>query len=410
MGNVIKNVCVVGLGYVGLPLAELFIKNGYATYGIDTDKTKLGEITQSKLGFEGLSAGFTSVSKVEAVVICVPTPVNKDKTPDLRIINNCIASVARNLRKDQLVVIESTVYPGYCDDTAIKLIEENSNLKVGEDIFLAHCPERINPGDMKWNVENIARVIGGFNKKSLSLAVNLYESILKANVLPMKNMAEAEAVKIVENSFRDINIAFVNELAMSFSEIGIDTLNVIKGASTKPFGYMPHFPSIGVGGHCIPVDPYYLIESANKRGFIHKFLSLGREVNEGMVPYVWNKIEVEAISQGLNIRELNICVLGLAYKANQSDLRESPGVRFVEFAKEKGSHVKAYDPFIPEHSEFKSMDEVLPWADVIVIAAGHDAFKDLSTEAESNKVKIIADGCNILENTNIGAAYFGVGR
>lgn len=407
-----KNACVVGLGYVGLPLGQLFIKKGYSTHGIDTNQSHVEELRAARLGFETVSQEYTSLHKADIIVICVPTPVNTDKTPNLEIINRCLRDVGSHINHGQLIIIESTVYPGYCNDVAVPILEETSGLKVGQDIYLAHCPERINPGDTKWNVINIPRVIGGFNDKSLSIAVTHYETILDAPVYPMRNMTEAEAVKIVENSFRDINIAFVNELAMSFSDIGIDIVQVINGAATKPFGFMPHYPSIGVGGHCIPVDPYYLIDSAKSRGYDHRFLSLAREINDSMVSFLFNKLELTIQRRHLNRDTLKICVLGGAYKANISDTRESPGLRFTEYANEQGVRAKLYDPHVPAISAFKSLEEALNWCNVAVIATPHDAFKAISLKSFEDKgVKVVIDGQNMLQNEhNQAVVYIGVGR
>lgn len=406
-----KSVSIVGLGYVGLPLAQLFIEKGFVTYGVDANPLRVNEIARLNLDFADVTIGFNNVHKSDIVVICVPTPVYADKTPDVSIINSCLQQVAGQLKPGQLLIIESTVHPGYCEDIAVPILEKCSQLRVGEDVFLAHCPERINPGDKKWNVKNIPRVLGGINNKSLKLAEECYGSILDAEVHLMKSITEAEAVKIVENTFRDINIAFVNELAMSFEKTGIDITNVIAGASTKPFGFMAHYPSIGVGGHCIPVDPYYLIESAKNRGYNHRFLSLAREINEGMVAYLFKKIENAIEEQNLDRDGLKLVVLGIAYKQNQSDTRESPGIRFAKHAKNNRYEVKMYDPYVNDKSDFKSVDQALSWADVAVIATAHDEFRELSmANFEEMGVKIVTDGQNILENNTSEIAYIGVGR
>lgn len=407
-----KGVCVVGLGYVGLPLGQLFIKKGYETHGIDTSHSRIHEISKVIPGFNTLSESYKFLDKADVVIICVPTPVNSDRTPNLNIINQCLRDVGLHVRSGQLIIIESTVYPGYCNDVAVPIIEETSGLKIGQDIYLAHCPERINPGDEKWNVANIPRVIGGFDNQSLSKAIACYKSILDTNIVPMRNIVEAEAVKIVENTFRDINIAFVNELAMSFSETGIDVINVINGASTKPFGYMAHYPSIGVGGHCIPVDPYYLIDSAKNRGYDHRFLSLAREINNGMVSFLFNKLEHVIEQKNLNRTHLKICVLGAAYKPNISDTRESPGIRFAKYASEHGIETRIYDPHVPTKSAFNSMKEALDWCNIAVLATAHDEFKAVSTKLllERN-VHTIIDGQNMLQNEhNNSITYIGVGK
>jgi UDP-N-acetyl-D-glucosamine dehydrogenase len=410
--NVSKIACVVGLGYVGLPLSQLFIDKGYKTYGIDVNEDQVKKITDANMGFTQISTDFKTVHEADIIVVCVPTPVNMDKTPDLSIIDGCLRTIGSQLRANQLIIIESTVYPGYCNETAVKILEESSGLKVGRDIFLAHCPERINPGDKKWSVKNIPRVIGGFDETSLKMAVEHYNAILDAELHPMKSLIEAEAVKIVENTFRDVNIAFVNELAVSFSEIGVDTLNVLAGASTKPFGFMAHYPSIGVGGHCIPVDPYYLINSAKNRGYNHRFVALAREINEGMVGYIFDKVEYAALERNLSMDKLKLCVFGVAYKKNQSDTRESPGLKFIEYARKKSVEVKVHDPFVPEMSDFDTIEEGAAWADTIVVAAAHDAFREITTGFLSEHgVKVVADGQNVIKDSeNSDVTYIGVGR
>jgi UDP-N-acetyl-D-glucosamine dehydrogenase len=287
-----KSVAVVGLGYVGLPLALLAARKGYTTYGIDIDQNKIDKLAkrippykdadvQRELKKSTMIAtrDISKVQEVSTVVICVPTPVFSNHMPNLEPVQKACEGIAPYLHKDQLVILESTVNPGVCESIVIPILEEISGLKAGEDFYVAHCPERINPGDKKWNVENIPRVVGSLEEKGLKLAKDFYESILVSKVKKMKSLKEAEAVKIVENSFRDINIAFVNELARSFAKLGIDVVNVIDGASTKPFAFMAHYPGCGVGGHCIPVDPYYLIQYAKQNGFQHKFLELARRIN-----------------------------------------------------------------------------------------------------------------------------------
>ncbi|MFZ1720150.1 MAG: nucleotide sugar dehydrogenase, partial [Candidatus Moraniibacteriota bacterium] len=266
-----KTVAIVGLGYVGLPLAVRSVERGYAVIGFDTDSSKISILKKKKspiedaylaenipkFPFEATSDPAT-LESADIILICVPTPVDELFFPDLQPVISASERIASHCKKGALVVLESTVNPGVSEEI-IKPIFEKHGFTVGTDIFLAHCPERINPGDPKWNVTNIPRVVGSFDAKGLHLAKTFYESIVDGVIRPMKSIREAEAVKIVENSFRDINIAFVNELAKSFEVLDIDVKDVIDGAATKPFSFMAHYPSCGVGGHCIPVDPYYLI-------------------------------------------------------------------------------------------------------------------------------------------------------
>mgnify|MGYP001561774461 FL=1 len=287
-------------------------------------------------------------------------------------------------------------------------------MKAGKDFFVAHCPERINPGDKNWTVENIPRVVGGLGEKSLEMAYEFYSSIISGQIKKMGSLKEAEAVKVVENSFRDINIAFVNELAMSFSKLGIDVVNVINGAATKPFAFMAHYPGVGVGGHCIPVDPYYLIDYAKQNGFEHDFLKLARKINSNMP-----KFTAERVALGLNearivINGAKVAVLGLAYKPNIDDCRESPAFDLIKALEKYGANVVSYDPFVLNKSTAKSLDEAVKDSAAVVIATCHDQFKNLKPEYFlKNGVKVVVDGRNCLQKEKFigaGIIYKGIGR
>jgi len=341
-------VAVIGLGYVGLPLALLVDSKGYDVIGIDYDVRKVDSVNSGKSTFvdqeistqlqaRKLNAqnNYAGIEKAQVVIVCVPTPVDSEYMPDLGPVSSACTEISKNLVRGQLVIIESTINPGVCEEVILPILEKHSGLVCGRDFFLAHCPERINPGDEKWNVSNINRVVGGYDKKSLDLAVQFYESIIEASIKPMGSLKEAEAVKIVENSFRDINIAFVNELAMSFTKLGIDVVNVIDGAATKPFAFMAHYPGAGVGGHCIPVDPYYLIEYAKQNGFNHKFLAVAREINNAMPQFVIDQLKESFLDIGKKIEDSKVTVLGLSYKANVGDVRESPAIEIIKLLRKK---------------------------------------------------------------------------
>ncbi len=421
-----KTVAVVGLGYVGLPLSLLAAQKDYEVIGFDVDEKKISalkaghsyiddvsddDIKQASIDF---TSDPTAIKGSDIVIICVPTPVTHDQQPDLSIVKKAVASIAPHLKKHSLVILESTVNPGVCDDIVMPLLEKHSSMKVGQDIYLAHCPERINPGDPKWGVHNINRVVGANSKQELDLAVEFYRSIIKADIKPMGSLKEAEAVKIVENSFRDINIAFVNELAMSFHKLGINLENVIDGAATKPFAFMPHHPGCGVGGHCIPVDPYYLIEYANGYGFDHEFLRLARSINEGMPKYT-----VELLEEALNeikkpLNGSKVALLGLSYKANVGDDRESPAYEIRHLLEEAGADLKAYDPFIKDGSA-SSLKTALDHAEAVVVATAHDEFKKLDSDLLAKAgIKVVIDGRNLLrarqpELEKAGIIYKGIG-
>jgi len=423
-----KIVTIVGLGYVGLPLACLCAEKGYKTFGIARNRKNINMINNGEnplhddqslneiIATKAIQAGkdFNCVARSDIIIICVPTPVDEFHNPDLTPVESASKNVAKYLKKGQLVVIESTINPGVCEEVVKPILEKISALQAGKDFYLAHCPERINPGDPKWNVGNIPRVVGALSQKGLSLVLKLYRSILKADIRPMKSIKEAEAAKIVENSFRDVNIAFVNELARSFDKLGIDVYDVIQGAATKPFAFMPHYPSIGVGGHCIPVDPYYLIERAKLVGFDHEFLKLAREINNRMPYYV-----VKALQRNLNLLKLPvkgtaIGVLGLSYKADIGDLRESPSKKVIEYLEDLEADVYVYDPYFLELSTEKNLNLLLKKVEAIILATNHKEFIELDLKKlKKNKIKIVIDGKNCLDKNAIqkmGIIYKGVGR
>ena len=425
----IKSIGVLGLGYVGLPLALLAEEKGFRVFPIDVSKKKLeslnskkpviddeaalNQLKKSKLSF---TDDFSLLQKVDATIICVPTPVDKDKKPDISLVENAVISSAKQMKNGSVIIVESTINPGVCDEIVIPAIEKNSKHKVGKTIYVAHCPERINPGDPKWHVGNINRVLGADSEKGLELAYGFYSKLISAKVKKMDSLMEAEACKIVENSFRDVNIAFVNELAMSFSKLGININNVIDGAATKPFAFMAHYPGIGVGGHCIPVDPYYLIEYAKKKGFNHRFLTLARDINESMPIFSIDELERELISvSSLTLAKSSVLVLGISYKPNVADDRESPAYRVIDELKKRGAKVTAYDPYMLEKSDAQTLSEAVKNKDAIILVTGHDEFKQLNQVADLARVKVILDGRNSLRNikdsiTKNGTSYIGIGN
>ncbi|MDB5179905.1 MAG: nucleotide sugar dehydrogenase [Candidatus Saccharibacteria bacterium] len=406
----LRGIGVIGLGYVGLPLARLIAASKTEIIGIENNNERVA-LLRSVESFP-ISADLAAVQSKKIVIICVPTPVHEDKSPDLTILNTLLESLSPFLQKGQLVIIESTVYPGYCRNIGVEKLESNSSLRIGDDVMLAHCPERINPGDSIWSLSTIPRVVGGYDKKSTDQAAAFYASILESSIHPMKSIEEAEAVKVVENTFRDINIAYVNELAITFNKIGIDLVNVIDGAATKPFGFLAHYPSIGVGGHCIPVDPYYLIDAAKNAGAENSFVAMARNLNDRMPSYLVSKLEAALATH--KIDRAKVTVLGLTYKADIDDTRESPSLKFVEILKSNKHIVTTYDPYAPSLSTAKTVDEAISESDVIVIATHHAAFNSLDYKkiADDGTI-IIVDGHDKLNGSAIkalGLSYIGVGR
>src|SRR3989344_1702499 len=331
-----KRLVVVGLGYVGLPLALLARSKGLDVFGLDVDEEKVQKITKGIAPFEDIYVAqelakeplqaTTSpeiIGDVDVVVVAVPTPVTHENMPDLTPLISSLESILPHLKNNQLLSVESTINPGVMMEVVVPILAKRPELSV----HLVHCPERVNPGDKKWSVRNIPRVIGGTTKEATKIGKEFYESILDAPVKEMDSVTEAEAVKILENTFRDINIAFVNEMAKSFDALGIDVKNVIEGAATKPFAFMPHYPGNGVGGHCISVDPYYIIERGRQAGFDHKFLKLARRINEDMPSYMVELLLKASQEAKLPVNQLKVGLLGLAYKKNVSDIRNSPALK-----------------------------------------------------------------------------------
>lgn len=420
-------ISVIGLGYVGLPLACAIARtNKYEVVGFDLNESKVNSIKNKicpiddvqcekdlqELSFE-VSTDMSILQNCDVFIVCVPTPVLDDYMPDLTPVKSATEIVAKFIRKGDSIIIESTINPGVCDEIVAPLLEELTGMKAGTDFDVAHCPERINPGDPKWNVYNIPRNIGSTSPEATAKLAELYRSVINATINEMPDLKTAEATKIIENTFRDINIAFVNELAKSFDVLGIDLKKVIEGASNKPFAFMPHFPSCGVGGHCIPVDPYYLIERAKQSGFDHKFLKLAREINNSMPAYT-----IELLGDALNtykktINGTKIGLLGMSYKANVGDLRESPAIELKAILLEKGAELEVFDPYFPEYSTVASLEELLQKVDAIVLATDHNEFKQISGGMlKSNNVQVVIDGKNCLDRDGIksaGVHYKGIG-
>jgi len=421
-------ISVLGLGYVGLPLAAAIAKlTNHNVLGYDIDSSKVESIKQGVSPIDdeqcardlkeitlNVSNESSSLGSTDIFIVCVPTPVLDDYMPDLTPVIGAVTEVCNHLQKGNVIIVESTINPGVCDEVLIPLVEEKTGMKAGVDFDLAHCPERINPGDTKWNVYNIPRNIGSTSAEATKKTADLYREFIDAEINEMPSLKTAEATKIIENTFRDINIAFVNELAKSFDVLDIDLKTVIDAAANKPFAFMPHYPSCGVGGHCIPVDPYYLIERAKQSGFDHKFLKLAREINNSMPSYT-----IGLLADGLNefsraIKGTKVALLGLSYKANVGDLRQSPSLVMQKELIEKGADLIIYDPHFPDRSNVDSLDKALADATAVVIATDHNEFKAITPELlQAKGVNVVIDGKNCLDKEsfeNSGIAYKGIGR
>ncbi len=423
-------ISVVGLGYVGFPLACAIAKNtNHEVIGIDLDKSKIDLIKNKKSPVEDdqaekdiqeiefeVSTDNKILEETDIFLVCVPTPITEGYLPNLNPVKGATKTCAKYLKKGAIVVIESTINPGVCDDIVVPILEEETGMKARIDFDVAHCPERINPGDPKWNVYNIPRNVGATSLNACKIIADFYREVLEkgTEVREMENLKEAEATKIIENTFRDINIAYVNELAKSFDKMGIDLDNVIKGASNKPFAFMPHFPSCGVGGHCIPVDPYYLIEKARNVGFDHKFLQTARDINNSMPHYTIERLEESLELQEKSLRDMTVGVLGVAYKANIGDMRESPALEIISILKKKAKKVEIFDPYCLNESTVKNLDELFQKVDVIVLATNHKEFLGIASDVlEKNNISVIIDGKNCLDKKSFKDSpveYKGIGR
>ena len=388
-------VGVIGLGYVGLPLVVEFARSGLQTVGFDIDADKVASIQRGESYIGDVSTGdvravvdsgrltattdFSTLRSVDTVNICVPTPLRKTKDPDLSHVVAAVDEIARYLHAGQLVILESTTYPGTVDEVVQPKLEAGG-LKAGRDFFLAFSPERIDPGNATWTTRRIPKVVGGIDEISTELAAALYGRIVDT-VAPVSTPRVAEMVKLLENTFRAVNIGLVNELALMCRDLGVNVWEVIDAASTKPFGFMPFYPGPGLGGHCIPIDPFYLSWKARQSGFESRFIELAGHVNGGMPRYV-----VERISEALNSRSQAVSgsrvhLFGMAYKSNVGDIRESPAVDIAELLRQRGAIVGYSDPFVPSVREGELSLESTPAAaaladgiDCAVITTDHQEF------------------------------------
>jgi UDP-N-acetyl-D-glucosamine dehydrogenase len=391
-------VVVVGLGYVGLPLAETFAAQGYPVLGFDIDAEKvrrlnhgesyIGHICPERIEELVASGRFEATCdparfrEADAIIICVPTPLTEAREPDLSYIESTGRAIREFLRPGQLVVLESTTYPGTTEDLLRPILEE-SGLVCGRDFFLAYSPEREDPGNRDYATRNIPKVVGGFDEASRLLAVALYEPAVEG-VVPVSGTRVAEACKILENTYRAVNIALVNELKCVFDAMGIDVWEVIEAAKTKPFGFQPFYPGPGLGGHCIPIDPFYLTWAARKYGVSTRFIELAGEVNTAMPQHVVSRVAEALNEDGKPVKGSRICVLGVAYKKDVDDPRESPAFAILELLKRRGARVSYNDPHIPSlphmrhhtiHLDSEPLSpEFLAEQDCVVIVTDHSAY------------------------------------
>lgn len=411
-----QTVCIFGLGYVGREVASAAFKRGYSVVGIDKDPGVISAIEDgtvcTDVEFTELTTDSESVVKsADVIVAAVPTPVNGEKVIELDALKS-ITEVVGDLEYDNppLYVVESTIPPGTISDVVLPILRRH-DLKIGEDIFVAHAPERINPGTTGWNLSDIPRVVGASTDTGLQRALSFYGDIIDAKVHGVDSPAIAEASKIIENSYRDVNIAFVNEIALALDHLNIDTDAALDAAATKPFGFKRFYPGVGVGGHCIPIDLYFLIRKSQSEGFNNQFLSYAREINDGMPIYVAEKTIKELNNAEILPNGSRAVLLGAAFKSNVEDTRNSPYYNLKSELEDYGVAVDTYDPMVPELS---TVDTPYISADVAVLVTAHDEFQSISfEELSSSGVSILIDGRNEYSPAEVRAAglrYSGIGR
>lgn len=409
---------VVGLGYVGLPLSVAFAQAGVAVIGIDIDQKKVNMLNSGQSYVEDVpdtdlaplikngcfraSADFADLVLVDAIAICLPTPLGETKDPDISFIINATDQIAHYGATGKLVVLESTTYPGTTEEVILPRLSNNGD-QVGRDFFLAFSPERIDPGRTDYNMFNTPKVIGGITPDCLEVALALYGTVVQ-NPIPVSSTATAEMVKLLENTFRAVNIGLVNEIALMCDKLGLDVWEVVGAAATKPYGFMPFYPGPGLGGHCIPVDPHYLSWKLRTLNYTARFIELAHDINSHMPDYV-----VEKVALGLNedrkaINGSKVLVLGVAYKPNIGDVRESPAIDVIDLLEERGAEVTYHDPYVEKlvaagisfHS-IKLTQEALEQADCVVIVTNH---ADYDWDFITEHAGLIVDSRNAIKNAS----------
>ena len=417
-------VGIVGLGYVGLPLIQAFVKAGFRTMGFDVDQTKINRLRsgESYIGHIESSwiascveekrfqptSDMSELPQSDVLLMCVPTPLTDSRDPDLQYIESTAQQIATELRAGQLIVLESTTYPGTTREVVLPILAQ-SGLKVGQDFFLAYSPEREDPGNPDYSASGIPKVVGGIDPQSLKLAADLYSHAVVSTV-QVSSCEVAEACKIVENTYRSVNIAMVNELKMLFDRLDIDVWEVIDAAKTKPFGFQPFYPGPGLGGHCIPIDPFYLSWLARKHGMPTRFIELAGEINTSMPKYVVDRVADALNDSGKALRRSRIGILGVAYKRDVDDPRESPAFKLMEILSQKGAVLSYNDPYIPQlpsmrHYQVPELTsqnltpEYLASQDCILIVTDHSSY-DFSFITQH--AALIIDTRNATKNAVVG--------
>ena len=414
---------VIGLGYVGLPLLASFAEAGFEAVGVDIDRDRVERIgrgeshladtpdarlrTQVASGRLRATADFGALADLDTISICVPTPLNKTRSPDLSHVDAAVKEVARCLRPGQLVVLESTTWPGTVEEF-VKPRLEVRGLRAGRDFFLAFSPERLDPGNREWATGSIPRIVGGVDPASTRLATTLYEQIVDT-VVPVSSTRVAETVKLLENTFRSVNIGLANEFALMCRSLGVDVWEVVEAAATKPFGFMSFQPGPGVGGHCIPVDPHYLLWGARQSGFESRFIELAADINANMPEYVVRRVAEVLEGRSRVVDGARIHLAGVAYKPGVGDIRESPALEVARLLAERGAVVSYSDPFVPEVETEEvalphvPLDEALDAGVDCVVVATHHRNVDYAGIVE--RAPLVLDTRNALADVKAGHVF-----
>ena len=402
---------IIGMGYVGIPLGLEFSDKGFNVLGFDKDTKRVDDINTGKQIMKHITkksmdkfvenkgsatAEFSRIKNMDCLIICVPTPLDKHEQPDMSYVESASLEISKNLQKEQLIVLESTTYPGTTNEI-VKPILEKSGLIAGKDFFLAYSPEREDPGNKEFGVSEIPKVMGGLTENCLRLTSSLYKHIVLETV-EVSTMETAEATKLMENIFRAVNIAMVNELKLVLDRMNVNIWEVIDAAKTKPFGFMPFYPGPGMGGHCIPIDPFYLSWKAKEYNIEAKFIELAGEINRKMTENITHRIGKALNDDKKSIRESNIMILGVAYKKDIDDIRESPALRIMELLQFKGAKISYHDPYVKEIDSQKSLElnaENLKKQDAIVITTDHS---NVDYELIGKHARLIIDTRNVMAN------------
>ena len=414
-------IAIVGLGYVGLPLAVQKAKAGFSVIGIERKRERVDMVNKGKTYIPDIvgdelknvvkekkfkaTQSFNSISEVDIICICVPTPLTKHKEPDTQYIESVTDKMLPYLHKNQLIILESTSYPGTTEEIILPKIQ-NAGFKVGKDFYLAFSPERIDPGNKKYRLTNTPKIVGGVTPKCTQLAEALYKQVIKEKIHKVSSPKVAEMEKLLENVFRNVNIALVNELTILCQRMGVSIWEVIEAAKTKPYGFMPFYPGPGLGGHCIPVDPFYLAWKAKEYSFNTRFIELAGEINDNMPYYIVERVTKILNQQKKCISDANILILGVAYKKDIGDIRESPVLKIIELLEKGGANTKYNDPYVSSFSlkekEYRSVkldDTVVEKQDLVIITTDHSLY---DYQKIVNSARLIFDTRNATKNIKEG--------